>query len=120
MGVKIRRMSDGQYVFHCPGCQCGHAVYVDGSGRPVWGWNGSLEAPTFTPSLNVRSSEFTEKGRRDHAEWMAAGYPSRDGAGFECRPAVCHSFVRDGRIQFLGDSTHALAGQTVDIPDWES
>jgi hypothetical protein len=24
-----------------------------------------------------------------------------------------------GRIQFLTDSTHRLAGQTVAIPDWE-
>jgi hypothetical protein len=29
----------------------------------------------------------------------------------------CHSFVTDGRIQFLSDSTHALAGQTVDLPE---
>jgi len=26
--------------------------------------------------------------------------------------------VVDGRMQFLGDCTHALAGQTVDIPPW--
>ena len=32
-------------------------------------------------------------------------------------PEVCHSFVTDGRIQFLNDCTHALAGQTVDLPD---
>ena len=31
---------------------------------------------------------------------------------------VCHSFVTDGRIQFLGDCTHKLAGQTVNIPEW--
>jgi len=30
---------------------------------------------------------------------------------------VCHSFVTDGRIQFLGDCTHNLAGQTVDLPE---
>lgn len=29
---------------------------------------------------------------------------------------VCHSFVREGRIQFLGDCTHRLAGHTVDLP----
>jgi hypothetical protein len=34
-------------------------------------------------------------------------------------PNVCHSFVTDGRIQFLTDSNHALAGQTVDLPDVE-
>ena len=32
--------------------------------------------------------------------------------------SVCHSFVTDGLIQFLGDCTHALAGQTVDMPPW--
>jgi len=35
-------------------------------------------------------------------------------------PALrCHSFVRDGRIEFLPDCQHALAGQTVELPDWE-
>ena len=27
----------------------------------------------------------------------------------------CHIFIRDGRIQYLNDCTHALAGQTVDM-----
>jgi hypothetical protein len=27
----------------------------------------------------------------------------------------CHSFLRDGRWQFLGDSAHSLAGQTVNM-----
>lgn len=31
---------------------------------------------------------------------------------------VCHSFVTDGRIQFLADCTHDLAGLTVDLPDF--
>ena len=30
----------------------------------------------------------------------------------------CHSFVREGRIEFLSDCTHALAGQTVELPDF--
>ena len=30
---------------------------------------------------------------------------------------VCHLFLRAGRIQFLHDCRHALAGQTVDLPD---
>ena len=69
-------------------------VRVDGGAanqqRPCWGWNGSLTAPTFTPSINV-----WPEGR---ARW---GYPR------------CHSFITDGRIQFLGDCEHELAGQTV-------
>ncbi|MGC4033677.1 MAG: hypothetical protein QM754_18485 [Tepidisphaeraceae bacterium] len=27
----------------------------------------------------------------------------------------CHSFVRDGQIEFLGDCTHELAGKTVPL-----
>lgn len=30
----------------------------------------------------------------------------------------CHTFIRAGKIEFLGDCTHALAGQTVALPDW--
>ncbi|WP_419877659.1 DUF6527 family protein [Brevibacillus centrosporus] len=31
----------------------------------------------------------------------------------------CHSFITDGRIQFLPDCSHDLAGNTVDLPDVE-
>ncbi len=31
----------------------------------------------------------------------------------------CHSFVKDGKIQYLKDCWHKLAGQTVDLPDFE-
>jgi hypothetical protein len=40
----------------------------------------------------------------------------RTGDGYRC--LVCHSFVTEGRIEFLSDSTHELAGQTVPIPEW--
>lgn len=29
----------------------------------------------------------------------------------------CHSFVTDGKIQFLPDCGHALAGQTLELPE---
>lgn len=79
------------YAFHCPGCEYGHHFEVGGSG---WTWNGSLDRPTFSPSLLV--------------------YGARDGS-----TPRCHSFVRDGKIEFLSDCTHKLAGQTVELPDWE-
>jgi len=31
-----------------------------------------------------------------------------------------HALYSGGRIQFHGDCHHALAGQTVDLPDWDS
>lgn len=84
---------NNRVLFFCPGCQGYHGVRTHGPREqgPVWGWNGSLERPTFTPSILVRSGP----GMRE----------------------VCHSFVTDGQIQFLGDCTHALAGQTVPIPE---
>ncbi len=32
-------------------------------------------------------------------------------------PGRCHSFIHSGKIQFLPDCDHALAGQTVDLPE---
>jgi uncharacterized protein DUF6527 len=77
------------YMFHCPGCAHGHPFEV--GGVDGWTWNGSLEKPTFYPSLMVNRGS----------------------------PTQCHSFVTDGQIQFLGDSHHSLKGQTVELPDWD-
>lgn len=107
-------LRDRTGLFHSIGIRCPGCLYHDGrpsshylavipipagetespdtAGRPHWGWNGSLEKPTFIPSLLMRSS-------RPNGEH------------------VCHSFIRDGRIQFLADCTHALKGQTVDLPE---
>jgi len=76
--------------FYCPGCKARHPFEVDCEARG-WTWNGSMDKPTFSPSLLVHRAE---------------------GKG-------CHSFVTDGMIQFLTDSYHSLAGQTVELPDWD-
>lgn len=97
----LRSAQGGGLMFWCPGCNQSHMVRVGDGPGPRWGWNGDVERPTFTPSIRV-SYNGTHAGV--------------DGAP----PAMCHSFVTDGRIQFLGDCTHALAGQTVDLPaHWE-
>lgn len=79
----------------CPACKRPHVL-------AGWEWNGSLDAPTFSPSLLVRGVEcdFDEHGNPRNR-----------------RDVVCHSFVRSGWVEFLSDSTHALAGQTVDLPE---
>lgn len=83
-------------------------------------WNGNAEQPTFIPSVLVRSGHYASHAKPDdncwckyNAQCVANGEES---APFAC--SVCHSFVTNGRIQFLNDCTHALAGQTVDLPDW--
>ncbi len=100
MSAKIHRYNDSrpnQYFFHCPGCGNDHGFTVGeprrGPDDPRWTWNGSLEKPTFAPSL-LRNKDFPE--------------------------SRCHSFVVDGKIQFQPDCWHELKGQTVDLPNWES
>jgi hypothetical protein len=44
---------DVRLAFHCQGCKCGHAFRIQGP-QPVWDWNGSMERPTFAPSLLYR------------------------------------------------------------------
>ena len=85
---------DGSLWFFCDGCDMPHSLNVGEGPGPRWGYNRNPEAPTFTPSVLARWSE---------------GPAER----------VCHSFITDGRIQYLGDCTHALASQTVDLPNWE-
>lgn len=104
MTTRARLVVDGarQLVcFRCPGCREEHRIRVrvsDGS-RPQWAWNGSLERPTLVPSVDHRTNP------RGHHHYQP-DEPS----------SVCHFFLTSGRLQFLADSTHALAGQTVELP----
>ncbi|MFM0552346.1 DUF6527 family protein [Paraburkholderia sediminicola] len=81
-------------LFDCPGCGFLHAVSVGGTTRPNWTFNEDFEKPTLSPSVAVT--------------WEQGG-----------QSKVCHSFVIEGRIQFLSDCTHALAGQIVPRPDMD-
>jgi len=57
-----------------------------------WTFNGDFEKPTFTPSMLVNKDE--PNGR-------------------------CHSFVTDGKIQYLSDCFHQYAGKTLELEDWD-
>jgi hypothetical protein len=90
------------YLVGCPACRdadrgSAHLFHVQmGDGSPGWAFNGDFERPTFSPSMLARARYGEEQALH-----------------------VCHSFVRDGRIQYLADCTHAMAGQTIDLPDIE-
>lgn len=110
---KLKHVANGDgshygYRFECPGCESPHVVPTAPS-HNAWGFNASLDAPTFTPSILVH--EVRVNADADPATVLA---PFKPGDVFSPR---CHSFVSDGRIQFLSDCGHALAGQTVDLPD---
>ena len=64
---------------------CDHCHAYDES----WKFNGDYDKPTFTPSLlNTKPND-----RKDR----------------------CHLFVTDGKIKYLNDCSHALAGQEIEL-----
>lgn len=93
--MKLHRIDETLIEYWCPGCGREHTINLDGI-APTWTLTGPDEAFTLHPSVNYTLC------RRPGA---APRY-------------VCHHWVRDGRIEFLGDCTHALKGQTVDVPAW--
>lgn len=57
-------------------------------GTGCWTWNGDMEHPTLKPSLLTSNGE---------GGWR------------------CHTWVNDGKAQFLPDTSHELVGKTVDL-----
>lgn len=95
---RVLREADGGkgVLFYCAGCDRVHSIHVD-TGEPGrgWTWNGDVLKPTFNPSVLVTHPQGKNPAR------------------------ICHSFVRDGYIQYLGDSTHRLANNTVPLLAYE-
>jgi len=88
--AKIRTMiyTDGE-THHLYRCPgCGYEHAFSSS---VHKYNGDVDKPTITPSL-LHSNPQNYR--------------------------TCHSFITDGKIQFLGDCWHELKGQTVELPDY--
>lgn len=94
------------FVFWCPGCQEHHGIWTKKRNHlgAVWSFNGDMQKPTFDPSLLIRGKRPITP--EEYKAIMA-------GAQVEIPDLVCHSFIRNGQIQFLSDCTHALAGKTV-------
>ena len=94
MSKLLKQPRDGgtEYVFWCPGCKCHHFYHVGCESGPNWQLDGDMDAPTFTPSLLVNAAE-PRSGPR------------------------CHLYLTDGRLRYLSDCTHDLAGETVPLPD---
>jgi hypothetical protein len=89
---------DELYIW-CPACDDLHGLPVTGDGtkRPTWNWNGDLVNVTVEPSILSNYGVINGKSR------------------------ICHSFLRNGEWEFLGDCTHELAGKKVPmvpLPEW--
>jgi hypothetical protein len=118
--MKIAKVENdpGKLKFLCPGCGSTHYINISGENRPVWGFNGDFEKPTLTPSVLVTWGHYLSSHKPGDRCWCDYNREHPDE-----KPVVecgrCHSFVTNGTIKFLTDSTHALAGQIVDLPDIE-
>lgn len=73
---------------YCPGCKALHRIDVNAPNK----YTGAR----WTWDGNVQAPTFN---------------PSINIVGH------CHYFVRDGQLQYCSDSKHALAGQTIPLPD---
>lgn len=95
-------------VILCPACNCYHYF------NKGWKFNEDYDRPTFSPSMIWKGQTYPSGGvcptDEEDARLMA-------GEILEMTPLVCHSFVREGKIQFLTDCTHTMAGKTVDLPE---
>lgn len=87
----------------CAGCNEEHLIAVEQpfSNGARWTFDGNESAPTFSPSVNIRTGPYPwDPNETDHG----------------CVD-VCHYFLRAGVIEYLGDCTHALSGKSVPLPD---
>lgn len=101
--MKVLPASENTWKFWCPGCNSAHVVSD--------AWQVDVEVATISPSVLVHSSKHLID---DSLTGDALTAPENITTSPQC-----HSFVTNGQIEFLGDSTHTLAGQTVELSDWD-
>jgi len=87
----------GDFAFWCPGCLEYHLF------DSTHAFNGNIDKPTLQSCIKVRMKPKESLALHN----LPAG---------EIR-GTCHSFVKDGMIQFLDNCTHKLVGRTVEIPE---
>lgn len=104
-------------MFWCPGCKCGHAVWVSSPNElthATWTFNGNMERPTFQPSLKITHPIWTPPVTPENQEeWRRAPWQQTQ------VEHICHSVVTDGKIHYCGDCTHELKNQVIDMVDWD-
>lgn len=102
----------GAYLHVCPACDQVHSYTTLSTPEYpclTWEFNRDPEAPTFRPSMLIRYNR--PKGHTN-------SNPAPLGWQGENEQVVCHYFITAGKIEYQSDCTHALAGQTVDLPDY--
>lgn len=91
----VIRCKAGQMVVRCKAC---HQHFIQ---TPRWSFNGDMEKPTFSPSVSETCNA------EDHPSYRKEAATSR-----------CHFTITNGMIQYHGDCTHDLKGQTLPLEAW--
>lgn len=80
--------------FYCLACKESHIVCVGKKSywRQIWTFNNDYNKPTINPSILV-----------------SVNYPNYT--------SICHSFIKEGKIQYLNDCTHNMKGTTIELLD---
>lgn len=86
-------------------------------GTGCWTWNGDTEKPTLHPSILSTAGHFVEgfDPAKDSCWCKYSQEHPDEKPHFHCWR--CHTHVNDGKAAFLADTSHELAGQSVDLLD---
>ncbi len=110
--MKIYKQTDTQCLFWCPGCDEAHSI-----DNTRWQVSGTEDRPTISPSVLATCGHLDPKYDGNGC-WCTYNEEHPDNPSkYKCYR--CHSFVRDGQIEFLTDCSHALAGKTVPMVEVE-
>lgn len=118
LGTKLRRIgrldgsTAGGLAHWCPACDEMHAFALDGKNASGagWTWNGDDKNPTFTPSMKITGKQTVKVDGKWTGDWV------RDANG-NAIDYCCHYILTAGVINYCGDCTHAMKGQSVPLPD---
>ena len=103
---KLRLIREKLYAHYCPGCKQMHVIPVHGvnaedtSITSRWTINDDITSPTFSPSIRISATGDFEDD------------------GVISTKTICHYYIQDGNLMYLGDSDHEFAGKTILMPDF--
>lgn len=86
------RKHENKTAYICPACNEEHEI------NDSWQIEEKDGIVNISPSILFRAESFS--------------YPEKN--------RVCHSFVKNNKIEYLNDCTHKMAGMTVDMVDYDA
>ena len=94
MYFKTSSTRPSRRTFYCPACDTSHSFNVEG-----WTLIDTAKGPTVSPSLKITGYITTRAGESEEVH--------------------CHLFIREGKLVYLPDYKHDMAGETVPMVSYE-